>query len=471
MVSKKFNPREYQKIIIDAVLTIKRINIYASMGTGKTVSCLTAIAGLKMAGALLRPVLVLAPLRVAVSTWPDECQKWDHLKDLKVVHLTGSAAARNAASKLEADIFTCNYENIPWLVTVFPDWPFQMIIADESTRLKGFRLRGGSKRAAALAKKAHITERFVNLTGTPAPNGLIDLWGQNYFIDRGERLGRTFSAFIGRWFRQERLHNFVKITPWPHSQKEIHQAISGVTLSIDGRDWFDVAEPVHIPVLVKLDGKARKLYDQMEKELFLELATFEVEALSAAAKTVKCLQIASGALYTDDRGSWEEIHNAKLLALESIIEEANGMPVLVAYQWKHDLTRLKAFFPQGKEFDSDPKTLKAWNAGKIPVLFIHPASGGHGISMQDGGNILAFFSHWYNLEEYQQIIERIGPVRQMQSGYDRPVYVYHLLAADTVDSIVMARRETKREVQDLLLEAVKHRQAANDEEYRIKANG
>ncbi|MCS5737127.1 SNF2-related protein, partial [Herbiconiux daphne] len=215
----KFNPRPYQHPIIQAITTIKRVNIFASMGVGKTVSCLTAIHQMYLDG----PVLVLAPLRVAVSTWPDEVAKWDHLSDVTVSPIVGTAAQRRKALAVDAMVYTCNYENLPWLVEECGDhWPFAMIIADESTRLKGFRLRAGSKRAMALAKVAHSkTPRFVNLTGTPAPNGLIDLWGQCWFIDKGQRLGRTFSAFTSRWFNQQRFGNFFKLTPHAHSQKEI----------------------------------------------------------------------------------------------------------------------------------------------------------------------------------------------------------------------------------------------------------
>ncbi|MFW3388336.1 UNVERIFIED_CONTAM: SNF2-related protein, partial [Kocuria sp. CPCC 205274] len=216
------------------------MNIFASMGIGKTVSCLTAIDQMYLEG----PVLVLAPLRVAVSTWPDEARKWEHLSDVTVSVIAGTPAQRRKALAVDAMVYTCNYENLPWLVKELGDaWPFAMIIADESTRLKGFRLKGGGQRARELAKVAHSkTARFVNLTGTPAPNGLIDLWGQCWFIDKGQRLGRTFSAFTSRWFSSTQIgasRAAVKLTPHAHSQKEIQTAISGITLSLDARDWFD----------------------------------------------------------------------------------------------------------------------------------------------------------------------------------------------------------------------------------------
>ena len=228
-------------------------------------------------------------------------------------------------------------------------------------------------------------------------------------------------------------------------------------LSLDARDYFDISEPIVNVIRVELPTKARRLYKDMEREMFLALECgTEVEAFNAASKTIKCLQLANGAIYTDDTCSaFAEIHDAKLQALEDVIEEAAGMPVLVAYHFKSDLARLQRAFPKGRALDKDPQTIRDWNAGKIPVLFAHPASAGHGLNLQDGGNILAFFGHWWGLEQFQQIIERIGPTRQAQAGHDRPVFIHHIVAADTVDEIVMARRETKREIQDLLLEAMK----------------
>lgn len=210
---------------------------------------------------------------------------------------------------------------------------------------------------------------------------------------------------------------------------------------------------------MELPTRARRLYRDMEREMFLALdGGVEVEAFNAASKTIKCLQLANGAVYTDDTGgAWAEIHDAKLQALDDVIEEASGMPVLVAYHFKSDLARLLKAFPGGRHLDHDPQTIREWNAGRIPVLFAHPASAGHGLNLQDGGNILVFFGHWWDLEQYQQLIERIGPTRQAQAGHGRPVFIYHIVAADTVDETVMQRRESKRTIQDLLLESMKRR--------------
>ena len=303
-------------------------------------------------------------------------------------------------------------------------------------------------------------ERFIALTGTPSPNGLIDLWGQLWFIDGGERLGRTFGAFQDRWFKaiQVGAQRFaVRIEPHDFAQDEIQARIADVCLTLDAHDYFDIDKPIINDIYVDMPPKAKKQYEQFEKEMFLELSdTVEVEAMNAAAKTVKCLQMANGAIYTDG-GDWEAVHDAKLQALESIVEESAGAPVLVAYHFRSDLERLQKAFPQGRVLDSDPKTIKDWNKGKIPILFAHPASAGHGLNLQDGGNILVVFGHWWNLEEYQQIVERIGPTRQAQAGHKRPVFIYHLVTKGTVDELILKRRETKASVQDILLESLKRK--------------
>ena len=457
-IRKQFKPREYQHIALEHILSEPRCALWASMGMGKTSTCLTAIDALQFVEP--DPVLVLAPKRVAVSTWPDEAEKWQHLKNLKVTAITGTADQREALLKADSNVFTTNYEQLPWLVEHFgKHWPFKTVIADESTRLKSYRSRGGSKRARALAKVAHShTTRFIELTGTPSPNGLIDLWGQAYFLDGGERLGYSYTSFKNRWFQsiQVGAQRFaVRLEPHAFAQEQIQERLSDICLTLDANDYFDIDKPIITDVYVDLPAKARKLYEAMEKEMFFELRGDEVEAMNAAARTIKCLQLANGAVYTDD--GWHDVHDAKLEALESIIEESAGMPVLVAYHFKTDLIRLQKAFKQGCVLDQDPQTIKDWNAGKIPVLFAHPASAGHGLNLQDGGNILVVFGHWWNLEEYQQIVERIGPTRQAQAGHKRLVFIYHLVARDTVDELIIERRETKRSVQDILLNALKRR--------------
>lgn len=477
MTRRAFTPWEYQGLIIEHQSTHERSNVWAGMGLGKTVSTLTVLDSLYALGIETQPTLVIAPLRVAQSTWPDECRKWEHLSGLDVVPIIGDANRRAMALRQDAPIMTINYENLPWLIDWFKHnprpWPFGSVVADESTKLKSTRISmqrsskgkefqkgtGGSVRGRALAQVAHTkVRRWVNLTGTPAPNGLKDLWGQQWFVDGGQRLGRSYTAFESRWFQSvPGGQGYHQVKPLEHAQEQIHAALQDCTISLDAADWFNIDRPITRPVYVDLPSGARRLYQDMERRMFMEIGEHEVEALNAASRTIKCLQLANGAAYVDDDGNWKDVHDEKLKALEDIVEEAAGMPVLVAYHFKSDLARLSRAFPRGRQLDQDPQTIRDWNAGKIPVLFAHPASAGHGLNLQDGGNIIAFFGHWWNLEEFQQIIERIGPTRQKQAGYNRPVFIYHIIARDTIDEDVMLRRESKREVQDILLDAMKRK--------------
>ena len=452
-MTRVFTPHDYQEEVIDFICATRRGMVWAPMGGGKTVSTLTALERLSVVEDVY-PVLVLAPLRVARSTWPEEVTKWAHLQGLRVSVITGTPKQRERALAQEADIYTTNYDNLSWLCeAVGGDWPFKTIIADEVTRLKSFRLRQGGARASALGKVAHAPgSRFIGLTGTPAPNGVKDLWGQSWFIDKGQRLGRTFSAFTERWFRKG--YDGFSLEPYEHTQTEVQDLLRDVCLTVKG---LDVEQPLVNPLVVELPPKARALYRDMENNMYAELEAAGVEAANAAVKTQKCLQLANGAMYIDDEGNWEAVHDAKLAALDSVIEEANGAPVLVAYHFKHDLQRLRDRYPKGRVLDADPDTIREWNAGKISLLFAHPASAGHGLNLADGGNILAFFGVNWNLEEYLQIIERIGPMRQKQAGHNRPCLVYPIITRDTVDEVVLERLASKRSVQDVLLEALKRR--------------
>ena len=455
-MSQLFTPRPYQTMIRDHILDVPRCAIWAGMGMGKTTSTLNALDALALIDDA--PVLVLAPLRVARSTWPQEAAKWTHLSGMCVIPIIGGIDERRAAIRLDAQVYAINYENLEWLQEYWGDkWPYRTVIADESTKLKNFRLRQGGKRAQALGRVAHTKiRRFVQLTGTPSPNGLIDLWGQVWFLDAGARLGRTFTAFSQRWFTKG--DNGFGLKPLPHAQNEIQDKLRDLCLTVDAKDWFDLREPIVNNIFIDLPAKARKHYGEMEKEMFTCIESHDVEAFGAAARTIKCLQIANGAAYVGESNTeWKELHDAKLQALESIIEEAAGASVLVAYHFKSDLVRLMRTFPQGQVLDSDPDTIRRWNAGQIAILFAHPASAGHGLNLQDGGNILVYFGHWWNLEERMQILERIGPTRQMQAGHDRAVFVHNIIARDTVDELVIERVQSKRAVQDILLDAMKRR--------------
>lgn len=465
-MSKVFTPHEDQVLGMQFIYGLRRCGLWMRMGAGKTVTTLTALNNLSVVEDVF-PALALAPLRVANSTWPDEVAKWAHLNHLRVECIAArrdpakSATARERAAALlrPADIYTLPYDSLDWLVEHLDGgWPFRTVVADELTRLKSYRILQGGRRAGALGKVAHRdNQRFIGLTGTPAPNGLKDLWGQTWFIDGGKRLGKTFSAFEQRWFHKG--YDGYSLVPFQHSQSEIMSAISDIYLTVRGPV---VDDPVISPVYVDLPPAARAMYRTMEKELFADLMqegadSLLVTASNAAVKQGKCLQIANGALYTDDAGSWEKVHDAKLDALESIIEEANGAPVLVAYHFKHDLERIQARFRQARVLDADPDTIRQWNAGRISLLLAHPASAGHGLNLAEGGNILAVFGQTFNLEHYQQIIERIGPMRQRQAGLDRDMLLYPIVARDTFDEVAVARLDGKASLQEAVMAYMERR--------------
>lgn len=485
----RFERRPYQKLITSHIIRHPRCNIFASMGSGKTGSVMWTINKLFQTGELEDwdnntqtgdRVLVLAPLRVASGTWPAEQNKW-HFPALRVVDGTGSRQYReDIMLNDDANVICCNYDNLEWLVDFWGDsWPFTVIIADESTKLKSFRGKlkkngagggsGGSKRAKALSRVAHKkVKRFINLTGTPVPNGLKDLWGQCWFLDAGLRLGLSYQAFTDRWFNgtpQGPGRGSMAYALRPGADTEIHQKIADISLTVDAAEYFGCDKHITVPVVVPLPAGARKVYDAMEKELFAQLDSGEVKAANAAAKTQKCLQIAGGAAYLNDEDGdptreWEAIHNAKLEALDSIFDELSGAPLLVAYQYRHDCERILKKFPKAIALAKGVKAnaqIEAWNRGEIPMLLVHPASAGHGLNLQDGGCHLAFFNMTWNFEHYAQVIERIGPVRQYQAGHPRPVFVYQIQAADTLDQVVQERVEGKADVQDLLLEYCKHK--------------
>lgn len=421
------------------------------MRFGKSSTALTALEYLKLVDDVY-PVLIIAPYRVANDTWPSEVEKWSHLNHLTVAVMLGSPLERYRALTKKADVYTINPENTVWLIEALKGaWPFRTIIYDESSKLAGFRLRQGTKRAQALSKVAFRSKRFWQLTGTPSGNGLSKLWGQLWFLDQGERLGKTYTSFVNRWFRES--HDGFSVEPMPHAQKEIEELIKDLCLSIRAEDYFPVDEPIKEVVSVKLPDEVFKQYKKLEKEFFVDLGEHQLEPLNAAAKSNKLLQFASGAVYVEDK-KWVQVHDEKIKALESIIEEVNGTPVLAAYNFVADLERLRKHFPHAKVLDKNPQTIKDWNAGKIPLLFLHPASAGHGIDLARGGNILVFFSLDWNLENHMQVTERNGPAGQKQAGLDRAVFVYYILAEGTIDHLVMERLRSKRSVQDLLLEAM-----------------
>jgi len=437
---------------MDHIAEHPRCAVFALPGAGKTGGVLAVLKGIQLLDE--GPALVIVPKGVLKDrTWEKEVAKWDDFRH-SIVTIKGDPAQRARCLKRKADFYIINYDQLVWLVTHLGDnWPFRTLICDESTRLKGHRLRQGGQRTKALAKVAWRPdiERVILLTGTPSPNGLKDLWGQLWFLDKGERLGRTWDAFTSRWFRPS--WDGYGIEPFEHSQAQIQDRIKDICLTVDPGDYVPIDKPNEIPVEVELPPRARELYNDMERKMFIELAENEIEAVSAAGRVNKCLQLANGFVYHDDQGSYAEVHEAKLDAMEHIIDELGGLPVLVGYQYKADLAMMKKRFPQLVTLKEI--SVADFATGRYPILAGHPASMGHGIDgLQDATNVAIDYSSGWNLEYDQQFIERIGPMRQMQSGHKRAVHRYRLIAVDTADEMVAERRTTKASVQTILLNAM-----------------
>ena len=453
-----------------------RCNLFAGMGVGKSPATLEAICQLVLMGEVQR-VLVVAPKRVAQSTWPGEIRNFSTFGHLSVAVAVGSEAERRAAVESNAQVVTINYDVLEWLIEHYGEtWPFDMIVLDEATRVRSLRvallrgkksgkefLRGqGGKRAKALARVALSSKvkRIVNLSGTPAPNGVQDLWALQFMLDKGQRLGSSFTAFSNRWFRPAPgsggASGYSRIEPLPYAADQIRAAIQDITLVVEAKDHFDLPPLIENIIRVELPPSARKQYKEMERDLFTWLNEHPLEAFNAGTKSQKLLQLASGGAYVNDKGDWETVHDAKLDALQSVMEEAAGTPVLVAYHFKSDLARILKAFPKARQLDSNPKTIDQWNRGEIPMLVAHPQSAGHGLSLQHGGNIMCFFSSNWSLEADMQFIERLGPTRQAQSGYNRPVFLHRIVAEKTIEEVVIARLKSKASVQDALMEAMKN---------------
>lgn len=448
------------------------------MGLGKTVSILTALDAAEIVSGDAWPALVLGPLRVARKVWSDEVQKWDHTRGIHVSKVIGDAKTRTAALKADAQVYAMNYEVVPWLVEYLKEQkrlPFKSIVSDESRKLKAHRLRQGGVMTSALAEIAwnKRIKRFIEATGTPSPNGLKDMWGQLFYLDRGQRLGLTYDAFETRWFAFKRIKDainahktHIQAVIQPGADAEIHALVRDLCMAVRAKDWFDIREPIYIPVRVELPPEARRHYREMERDFFTRIEGHEVEAFAAAAKSQKLLQLAGGAAYLDPdvendqdprARAYRVVHDAKIEALESIVEEAEGMPLLVAYQFKSEAARILKAFPGARVLKTE-KDEDDFKAGLIPMLLAHPKSAGHGIDgFQHATNTIVFFGSNWDLELRQQITARIGPERQMQAGLDREMRVYDIIAEDTIDEDVLLRHASKRSVQELLLEAAQRR--------------
>ena len=449
-----FKPHRYQEAAIRHIIEHPAAGLLLDMGLGKTVSTLTAIDKLMNEYLEVNKVLVIAPKRVAEDTWTSECDKWDHLRHLRISVMIGTEKQRIAAFKADADIYVINRENVEWLVSYWQGYfPFDMVVIDELSSFKSSKAR----RFKALRLVRPKVNRVVGLTGTPAPNGLIDLWSQLYLLDMGERLGKTITSYRQKYFRPGRTNGQVVFDykALDGSEQAIYDKISDICISMKAKDYLELPERIDREVRVKLLEANMKKYIEFEKEQILQLPedeTGDVSAVNAAALSNKLLQFANGAIYDSERGV-HEIHAEKLEALAEIVEAANGQPVLVFYAFKHDLYRiqkkLKAYRPV--EIGGGD-CIRAWNAGQIRLLLAHPASAGHGLNLQAGGNIIVWYSLPWSSELYLQANARL-----YRQGQIKPVIIHKLIAEGTIDEDVIKALGGKIDKQEALMQAVKAR--------------
>ncbi len=440
----RHNLHAYQERAVDFILSEKRCMLALEMGLGKTTSTLTAVSDM-LDGFVAHKVLVVAPLRVANSVWAQETQLWGHLTHLMVSVCTGAAKARRSALSLDADVYVINRENIPWLVENYgKQWDFDVVVIDESSSFKN----PSSKRFKALRKMLPKIETVVLLTGTPSPNGLLDMWSQMYLIDYGERLGRTLTGYKQRFFEADYFGRKFEIRAG--ASEQIHNLLGDKIIHMSAEDYLNMPARIDLPVEIDI-GKALGGYQEFERTMLAQLDNdVEVEAMTAAVLANKLMQYANGALYTDAHGSWQETHAAKLDALVEIVEDNTGENMLVAYNYKSDLARLLKRFPQARVLDKSQDTIDAWNRGEIPMLLAHPASAGHGLNLQKGGALCVWFGLNWSLELYQQFNARLH-----RQGQTRPVRIVHIVAKDTIDSRVLSVLRDKDASQASLLNALK----------------
>lgn len=446
-----YKPFHYQTYATKWIVNKEKSALLLEMGMGKSVATLTAILELMYDYFEIAKVLVIAPLRVASTTWQEEVEKWDHLRSLRISKVLGSEKQRVAALYKKADIYIINRENVTWLVDwLGQDWSFDMVVIDELSSFKSSK----AKRFRSLKKVRPLIKRIVGLTGTPAPNGLIDLWPQIYLLDGGERLGKTITGYRERYFLPDKRNQMV-IYSWKlkdGAEEAIYEKLSDICVSMKAEDYLELPDRIDNVISVELPEKARKQYDVLEKELVLSLANSDVLAGSAAVLANKLLQVSNGAVY-DEEGEVQHIHDEKLKAIDELIEAAGGKPVLVFYGYKHDRDRLvkhlKKLKPRLLESDQD---IKDWNKGEVPIFLTHPASAGHGLNLQTGGSIIIWFGLTWSLELYQQANARLH-----RQGQTETVIIHHIIAKDTIDERVMKALEEKDTSQSALMKAVKAR--------------
>ena len=448
----KYSPHDYQTYAVDYIETHPISTVFLDMGLGKTSITLTAINDLLFDSFEVHRVLVIAPLRVARDTWTAEVDKWDHLQNLICSVAVGTESERKAALMRPADIYIINRENVQWLVeeSGIP-FTFDMIVIDELSSFKNHN----TKRFKAMLKVRPRASRIVGLTGTPASNGLMDLWAEFRILDMGQRLGRFITKYRTDYFQPDKRNGQIiySYKPLPYAEDAIYKQISDVTISMKAADHLKMPELISSEYTVRLSDEEKQKYADLKQELVLSLGDAEITAANAASLSGKLSQMANGAIY-DDSDEVIQIHDRKLDALEDIIESANGKPVLVAYWFKHDLIRIseklkKLHIPFSHLDTSD--SIRRWNSGEIPVALIHPASAGHGLNLQSGGSTLVWFGLTWSLELYQQTVARLW--RQGQTS--ETVVVQHIVTKGTIDERIMKALSLKEHTQTALIDAVK----------------
>lgn len=443
----KYVAHEYQSFATEFIISHPICGLMLDMGLGKTVITLTALIALLYDYFTVGKVLVIAPKRVAEDTWSREYEKWEHLTDLKISKVLGTEKQRLQALEADADIYIINRENVCWLCENYK-WDFDTVIIDELSSFKSNK----AQRFKALKKERPKIKRMIGLTGTPAPNGLLDLWPQMYLLDMGARLGRFIGGYRERFFVPDKRNREIiySYKPREGAEEKIYQLISDICISMKAVDFLPMPEYISSTVEVEMNDKEQKLYDDLANEMVMNIGEDELDAVNAGALSNKLMQLANGAIYGEDRKVLV-LHDRKLDALENLIEAANGKPVLVAYWFKHDRDRIMKRF-KVRDIDTS-KDISDWNESKIPVALIHPASAGHGLNIQEGGSTIIWFSlpPW-NLELYQQLNARLW-----RQGQKNTVVVEHIITKDTVDEDIMKSLERKDVGQSNLIAAVKAR--------------
>lgn len=449
MVEAKLHP--YQKYAVQWIIDHPYCGLLLDMGLGKTLTTLTALEWMIDLLGGVKKTLIIAPLSVAKNTWPAEVAKWDHTRHLTTSLVLGTETKRIKALNQDTDLYITNRENVTWLVNYYKRrWPFDTVVIDELSSFKS----SNATRFRALRKVRPLMKRVIGLTGTPAPNSLMDLWPELYLLDQGERLGKTIGSYRRSYFHPGAGDGHI-VYKWELDQgaePKIYDAISDIAVSMKSGDYLKLPPRTDNTVEVELKPGQMKQYKQLESDFILEAEEDgEITASNAAVLTNKLLQMADGAIY-DDEKRVVHIHDQKLEALKSIIDEAQGQPVLVFYQYKHDLSRILEAIPEAKALDVKSDDIDRWNCGEIPVMLAQPQSAGHGLNLQQGGHIIVWFSLTWSLEYYQQANARLD-----RQGQTQPVIIHHLVAKDTIDEQVLKVLQGKAKGQNALLEAIKAR--------------